>query len=87
MSFFVLCQAAFLLSIAVLTYSGAIPPAIFIILVVLFTCSGSVAGPVWRSLMADIVPAKKPGTYFGWRFQTPGFITVIAAFRAGFYLN
>lgn len=44
-------------------------------------------GPAWASLMADHIPSKSRGKYFGWRNRLLGMITVICAFLAGFILN
>jgi MFS family permease len=44
-------------------------------------------GPAWTSLMADHIPARSRGKYFGWRNRLLGMITVVCAFLAGFILN
>jgi len=44
-------------------------------------------GPAWVSLMADHLPARSRGRYFGWRNRLLGTITVACAFLAGLILN
>jgi len=84
---FVLFHALMLLPMAIMALSGRGKPIIFITYVVLFTSFGALANPAWGSLMSDLVEEDRRGTYFGWRNRTLGFITVAAAFIAGFILQ
>jgi len=58
-----------------------------ILFVILGTSFNAFAGPAWTSLMADHIPSKSRGKYFGWRNRLLGMITVACAFLAGFILN
>jgi len=83
----VFLQALMLLPMAFIAFKQTATPAIFIILVVLFTCFGALATPAWASLMSNLVANDQRGQYFGWRNKTLGFVTVGAAFIAGFILQ
>lgn len=84
---FVLLQAVALVPMAIIALLGKAGPILFIIIIVLFASFGALAAPAWGSLMSDLVPRNKRGTYFGWRTRTLGFITVGTTFIAGFVLN
>jgi MFS family permease len=43
---------------------------------------GSVANPAWGSMMADLVPDRLRGKYFGFRGQITGFITQVFSYVA-----
>lgn len=62
--------------------------ALWLILFVTMAASfNAFPGPAWTSLMADHIPPKRRGKYFGWRNRLLGIITVTCAFMAGFILN
>ncbi|MDD4878832.1 MAG: MFS transporter [Candidatus Omnitrophica bacterium] len=62
--------------------------ALWLILFVTMAASfNAFPGPAWTSLMADHLPARSRGKYFGWRNRLLGMITVACAFLAGFILN
>ncbi|MBU1062209.1 MAG: MFS transporter [Candidatus Omnitrophica bacterium] len=84
---FVFLQALMLLPMAFIALIGAVSPALFIAMVVMFTSFGALANPAWGSLMSDLVKEEKRGEYFGWRNRTLGFIIVAATFIAGIILH
>lgn len=49
--------------------------------------SGSIIGPAWNSLIGDLVPPKKRGSYFGFRNQRSGWITVVFMLLGGWTLQ
>ncbi len=74
--FFIGLQLLMLLPMFFMALTGRGHPFFFIICVVLFTGFGAVATPAWSSLMSNLVPEQKRGTYFGWRSRIVGFIIV-----------
>ena len=58
-----------------------------VLFVTLMASFNAFPGPAWMSLMADHIPPKSRGKYFGWRNRLLGIITVTCAFLAGFILN
>ena len=73
---FVCLQLLMLLPMFYMAFTGKGHPVSFIICVVFFTCFGAIATPAWSSLMSNLVPEQKRGTYFGWRNRIVGFIVV-----------
>ena len=62
--------------------------ALWLILFITLAASfNAFPGPAWVSLMADHIPARSRGKYFGWRNRLLGMVTVACAFIAGFILN
>ena len=62
--------------------------ALWLILFITLAASfNAFPGPAWTSLMADHIPARSRGKYFGWRNRLLGVITVACAFLGGFILN
>ncbi|HHT9153150.1 MAG TPA: MFS transporter [Candidatus Hypogeohydataceae bacterium YC40] len=49
--------------------------------------STNFAGPAWGSMMSDLVPVRRRGSYFGRRDRLLGFVSVTSVFLAGYYLN
>ncbi|MFN3467793.1 MAG: MFS transporter, partial [Candidatus Brocadiales bacterium] len=49
--------------------------------------SAHFAGPAWGSMMSDLVPVRRRGSYFGRRDRLLGFVSVLSVFLAGYYLN
>ena len=43
---------------------------------------GAISNPAWGSMMADLVPMRLRGRYFGFRGQVSGFITQVFAYAA-----
>jgi MFS family permease len=43
---------------------------------------GAIANPAWGSMMADLVPERLRGRYFGFRGQVTGFITQVFSYTA-----
>lgn len=81
-------QATFLFGIALLTWVGFFPHRVelFLVLLVLFTISGALAGPAWGSLMTDYIPNRKRGRYFGWRNRILGVVHVASMVGGGVLL-
>ena len=52
-------------------------------LVTISVVLGSIANPAWGSMMADLVPIRLRGRYFGSRGRIAGFITLVFFFIAG----
>ncbi len=81
---FVLLHTLMALPIILLPYLFKAHQAVFLIIfVTLFVSLNAFAVPVWASLMADYVPSKSRGKYFGWRNKTLGIVTILSAFLAG----
>jgi MFS family permease len=49
--------------------------------------SGAIANPAWGSMMADLVPERLRGRYFGFRGQIAGLITLVFFFIGGAILQ
>ena len=84
---FVLLHAFMLLPMVLIALMTKSSPYIFIAIVTAFTSLVAIANPAWASVMSDLVPQQKRGSYFGWRNKMLGFVTVIFAFIAGLILN
>jgi MFS family permease len=83
----VFAQASFLLCLSLLAYVRFdYQIALFILLLVLATLAGGIAGPAWGSLMSDYIPMQKRGQYFGWRNQMLGMVSVTSVICAGLLL-
>ncbi|OGO31250.1 MAG: hypothetical protein A2Z29_09455 [Chloroflexi bacterium RBG_16_56_11] len=54
-----------------------------IIFVTVSAVLGSISNPAWGSMMADLVPVRLRGRYFGSRGRIAGFITLVFSFIAG----
>ncbi|MDI6758743.1 MAG: MFS transporter [Candidatus Omnitrophota bacterium] len=81
---FVFLHTLMALPIIFLPYLFKTHQAIFLIIfVTLFTSLNAFAIPVWASLLADYVPFKSRGKYFGWRNKALGIVTILSAFLAG----
>lgn len=84
---FVLAHLLMLLPLAALPFLPVVNKIpLFILCVTLFTAFNAVSGPAWASLMADYVPSRSRGKYFGWRSKVFGVVTVASAFFAGYLL-
>lgn len=83
---FVFLQSMMLIPMVVVALFQENSPALFIMLVILLTCCGSLANPAWGSWMSDLVPKERRGQYFGWRQRTLGFVIVGTMFLAGLLL-
>jgi len=62
-------------------------PIIF--LIAFISCMASTeafAGPIWASLMGDLIRPEKRGYYLGWRNRILGFVNVIFSFIGGLIL-
>ncbi|MBU0600701.1 MFS transporter [bacterium] len=85
---FVLLQVLMMIPIFLLPYLFKQPlVSFFIILITLFVSFGAFAGPPWSSLMADYIPPKSRGKYFGWRNKVLTIVTILSSFLAGFILH
>ncbi len=49
--------------------------------------SAHFAGPAWGSMMSELVPVRRRGSYFGRRDRLLGLVSVLSIFLAGHYLN
>ena len=91
---FVSLQAAMwliVLSLGLLYYKGILNSFYAVTLMILFytiyTIFGSLAGPPWFSLMGDLAPEKERGRYFSKRNKINGFVAMMAALIASFFLD
>lgn len=84
---FVFLQAMALLAMALMAGGDVVSTTMFITLVVLFTTFGAVSNPAWGSLMSDLVPENKRGSYFGWRNSVLGTVIVVASVSGGVVLH
>lgn len=80
---FVFFQALMLVPMVFVALRKMTSPAMFIALVILFTCCAAVANPAWGSIMSDLIKKDKRGFYFGRRTKMLGFVTVGAMVIAG----
>jgi MFS family permease len=82
-------QAACLIPMAaipfVLPAAWQVPACI--LLTGLMSVSGALALPAWFSLMADHIPERSRGRYFGWRTQILGFVSLVTVVAAGALLH
>jgi len=84
---FVLLHTLMGLPIILIPYLFKVQPVLFLIIfITLFTSFNAFAAPAWSSLMADHVPVKVRGRYFGWRNKIFGIVTILSAFLAGLTL-
>ncbi len=71
-------------------YGQAVTPhamGLFLILILLMHTGQAVGGPAWTSWMADIIPGKIRGIYFGRRRQWGMILTIPAAVLVGWLLD
>lgn len=68
-------------------FSGAHAIWYLILFYTLYCLFNAFDMPAWSSLMADHVPEKERGSFFGWRIRLLGFISIGVAFAAGSVLN
>jgi len=88
-SIFVLLQALTWLPMLLVPwlFLGETAAWFVILFYTLFYVFGAIIGPIWQSLMGDLVPVEKRGQYFGMRNAAAGTITLIVTLFSGFYLN
>lgn len=80
----VMVQAFLLVLIAFVSWVDSLyRVGIFLLLLVFFAVSGSLAGPAWGSLITEYIPIKKRGEYFGWRNRITGTVSVASMLLAG----
>lgn len=85
---FIFLHALMGIPIILIPYIFKWQPVLFLIIfITLFISLQAFAGPAWSSLMADYVPYKSRGKYFGWRNKIFGIVTIASAFLAGFILH
>lgn len=83
-TFFVLLQALMGIPIILAPYlfrSQALPW--LIVFVAFFNAFNAFALPAWSSWIAEHIPAKSRGRYFGWRNKILGAVTIASSFAAG----
>jgi MFS family permease len=84
----VLAQAITWLSIIWLPFFfPAGGPAILIVAVVLYYATGSLAAPLWNSLMGDLVPEQKRGRFFAERTRRMSLTSFVSLVLAGGVLH
>jgi len=77
-------------AIAILFYKGILLETLPILILVsfaLYTITGNLGHPAWFSWMGDIVDEKHRGKYFSKRNLLTGFISVVLAISAAFFLD
>jgi MFS family permease len=85
---FVFLHAVSLMPIILLPYLFKGQQVLWLIIfVTIFTAFNAVVGPIWLSLMAEYIPAKSRGRYFGWRNKVLSEIIIISMLAAGFILH
>lgn len=86
--FFVFFQALILFPIAFIPYLPQFTQIhVLICFCTLYLLFASFANPAWGSLMANLVPGRKRGSFFSKRGRLVGIVTVISAFLAGYILH
>ena len=60
---------------------------LFMIIFTLLTVVGSFDIPAWSSMMADLIPPKRRGSFFGWRMGMLGFTHIVFSAAGGFALS
>lgn len=86
--FSVFSQATLLLPISMIPHLPQnIQVNLLILFYTLYLLFSSFANPAWGSLMANLVPVRRRGTYFSKRGRLVGIVTVAGAFLAGYILH
>jgi MFS family permease len=80
-------QAFFLLPLMSVYFVEGVRLEFCIALVVMYTVSGLVIGPVWNSWVGDLVPPQQRGSYFGKRNRVVTVGTFVSMMLAGFLLR
>lgn len=76
------------LPIAITPFLSREPALLLLILGYMFCMvSTNSAGSAWGSMMSNLVPVKRRGSYFSRRDRLLGIISVLTVFLAGYYLN
>lgn len=60
---------------------------LFLILIIIYTFSGSLATAPWFTLMGEYLPPDKRGKFFGFRTRIIGVFYFLSSFTAGYILN
>lgn len=84
---FTLAQGLILLFLATAVVFKTVTPAIFIAVMVLFSCCSALINPAWGSWLSDLVDQAKRGEFFGWRHKTLGLVATGSALLAGLILH
>ncbi|MGE5197795.1 MAG: MFS transporter [Deltaproteobacteria bacterium] len=85
---FVFLHALMLIPIMLIPHLFKTHQVLFLILfVTLFTALNTLATPVWSSLMAEYIPYKMRGRYFGWRNKIMSIIIIVFSLASGFILH
>ncbi len=82
-----LIQACFLLPLLAAHFFEGVRMEFCIALVVMYTMSGLVIGPVWNSWIGDVVPPQQRGSFFGKRNRVITVGTFVSMMFAGFLLR
>ncbi|HRZ86339.1 MAG TPA: MFS transporter [bacterium] len=79
----ILLQALMWLPILLVPYLFGRSIALLIAFVVVYAALGAFCLPAWSSMMAEYIPVRSRGKYFGWRSKTLGLVIVGSSFLAG----
>ncbi|MGC8728543.1 MAG: MFS transporter [Elusimicrobiales bacterium] len=85
-SVFIQALSVFFVSFTVLDPTGY-SVYIFLILIIIYTFSGSLATAPWFTLMGEYLPPDKRGRFFGFRTQIIGLFYFISSFLASYLLK
>lgn len=67
--------------------NGSLRILILLILWIIYNSAGNLGGPSWNSLIGDLIPSRVRGSYFGFRNQRIGWITISTMLIGGWFLN
>lgn len=77
----------FLASFCIFISSSFYAKYLFLILIIGYSFSGSIATAPWFTLMGEYIPQDKRGVFFGFRTQLIGVFYFISSFTAGYILK
>lgn len=72
---------------AAFLYGEPIGMQTLILLVCLYHITAGLGGPVWNSLIGDLVPSEQRGSYFGYRSKLCGLATFAGVLAGGYILS
>ncbi|MGC9069975.1 MAG: MFS transporter [Elusimicrobiales bacterium] len=59
----------------------------FLLMIIIYNFSGSIASAPWATLMGEYLPANKRGRFFGIRLQIIGVVFFLSSFIVGYFLK
>jgi len=86
-NFFVLIEAAILLSISMAALFRKMEPSVFIALIGVYAICSATITPALGSWISELIDIRVRGSFFGKRNRIYGFVCMGATFIAGFVLN